>query len=97
MTGDQIEIRFLGPPQLLRGGRPLAGWRSRKALALLAYLALHDRPVVRATLAEMLWPDSDEARGRANLSWALNHVNSLLAGCLAADRHALHFRRDDAH
>ena len=91
MTDDPIEIHLLGPPQLLHGGRPLAGWRSRKALALLAYLALHDGPVARSTLAELLWPDSDEARGRANLSWALNHANRLLAGCLAADRHSVRF------
>ena len=95
MNGHQIQIRLLGPPQVLRDGLPVEGWRSRKALALLGYLALRDGPATRPALAELLWPDSNESRGRANLSWALNHVTSLLPGCLAADRHALRFVRDD--
>ena len=96
MNGHPIQIRLLGPPQVLRDGQPVEGWRSRKALGLLGYLALSDGPVTRPALAELLWPASDESRGRANLSWALNHVTGLLPGCLAADRHTLRFVRDKA-
>jgi DNA-binding SARP family transcriptional activator len=38
---------------------------------LLAYLALHETPVPRATLAAALWPDIPEKRGAARLRSAL--------------------------
>jgi DNA-binding SARP family transcriptional activator len=77
--------------QIEPDGKPVAGFRSRKALALLGYLAVQDHPIPRQQLADLLWGDLPEARGRANLSWVLNRISSLLPGCLEADRHTIRF------
>lgn len=58
---------LLGPPTLCRAGLPLA--LSTKGRLLLLYLSLEGRPVHRATLAALLWPDGDGLRSlRVELS-----------------------------
>jgi len=84
-------LRLLGPVQVERDGKPMRGFESRKALALLGYLAVHDGPIPREQLVDLLWPELSEGRGRANLSWVLNRISSLLPGCLEADRHTVGF------
>ena len=88
-----FRLRFLGPIQVERDGTPVGGFRSRKALALLAYLAAQARPVPRDHLAGLFWEDKREAEGRANLSWVLNKLGQLLPGCWQADRHTVQFVR----
>jgi DNA-binding SARP family transcriptional activator len=67
------------------------GFESRRALALLCYLAAQDRPQSRAHLADLFWPDKPEARGRGNLSRVLHNLNALLPDCVTADRDAATF------
>ena len=59
-----LEISLLGPPRVSRDGRPVS-FDTRKATALLAHLALAERPRSRERLCELLWPgkDPDHARG----------------------------------
>ena len=76
-----------------RDGEPVCGFESRKALALLGYLAVHDGPIPREQLVDLLWGDKPEARGRANLSWVLHRISTLLPGCLEADRHTVGFQQ----
>ena len=59
-----LEISLLGPPRVSRDGRPVS-FDTRKATALLAHLALAQRPRSRDALCELLWPsqDSEHARG----------------------------------
>ncbi|NNC47074.1 MAG: hypothetical protein HKO13_01395 [Sphingomonas sp.] len=71
--------------------------QSRKACALLAYLAgRQGQNVPRDRLAAMLWQESDEAHARASLRQALCDVRSA-TGCdaspIIADRH--HARLDE--
>jgi predicted ATPase/DNA-binding SARP family transcriptional activator len=87
-----VRLQLLGTVQVERDGAPLRGFRSRKALAVLGYLAVQGQPVPRERLADLFWPDLPEARGRANLSWALHRLSSLLPDCLQADRHSLRFQ-----
>ncbi|MBC8078572.1 MAG: SARP family transcriptional regulator, partial [Chloroflexales bacterium] len=61
-----LTIALLGAPQVWYGSTPVA-LDNRKALALLAYLALTGRAHSRDALAALLWPDSDATRGRAAL------------------------------
>lgn len=50
-----LTLRFLGSPQIQRAGQTIPLPRTRKALALLAQLALHaGRSVDRKLLAETL-------------------------------------------
>lgn len=56
-----IHIQLLGAVQVERDGKPVRGFRSRKALALLGYLAVQDQPVSRERLMDLLWEDKAEA------------------------------------
>jgi predicted ATPase/DNA-binding SARP family transcriptional activator len=90
---DIPHLRLLGTVQIERDGKPVRGFRSRKALALLGYLAVQAHPVPREQLVDLLWCDKPQARGRANLSWVLHRISTLLPGCLRADPHTVGFRR----
>jgi DNA-binding SARP family transcriptional activator len=59
-----LEITLLGTPRLERDGEPVT-FDTRKAMALLAHLALAERPRSREALCSLLWPahDLDRARG----------------------------------
>ena len=63
-------VRLLGAPEVLHGGRAVKPG-TRKAVALLAYLAAEDGARPRDELIELLWPGSDEGRGRSALRSAL--------------------------
>jgi TolB-like protein/DNA-binding SARP family transcriptional activator len=56
---------------------PSLGTRRRK-LAVLAYLAMRDRPVTRDLLATLFWGGRDEDRARNSLSDALSHLRRVL-------------------
>lgn len=92
-----FRLRFLGTVQIERNGKPVRGFRSRKALALLGYLAVQNQPIPREQLADLFWEGKPETEGRANLSWVLNKIGSLLPGCLQADRHTVQFQRGDLY
>ncbi len=77
MRRDALELRFLGPVVARRDGTPLA-LRTRKALALLAYLAAEGGTHRRGELAGLLWPDSDERKARTTLRSALSDLRSAL-------------------
>ncbi|MFC4453893.1 ATP-binding protein [Deinococcus sonorensis] len=72
-----LELRLLGPPELWVDGtlRPLS---TRKAVAMLAYLALRPGPQARETLASLLWTDSDPAVARSALRNALSSLRRAL-------------------
>ncbi len=91
-----LAVRLLGPLTIQRNGASIAGLRSRKALALFVYLVATEKPVTRAKLVDLIWPDQDEKRGRANLSWALNHLKKHIPGCISAERHTIQFTPSDS-
>lgn len=74
----QLHISLLGAP-MIRVGRRAVETDTRKATALLAYLAVSERPQRRATLAALLWPDNDEQRARGALRRTLSVLRSALA------------------
>jgi TolB-like protein/Tfp pilus assembly protein PilF len=76
-TGASAEIRLLGAPAVLCAGKSLAP-ESRKATALLAYLAMRaDEPTSRDHLAGLLWGESADDQARANLRQALTQLRRL--------------------
>jgi DNA-binding SARP family transcriptional activator len=75
-----LEIKLLGPFQVLIKGESAVGFDSDKVRALLAYLAVEaDRPVRREKLAGLLWPDFSESSARTNLRQALANLRRVLA------------------
>jgi DNA-binding SARP family transcriptional activator/tetratricopeptide (TPR) repeat protein len=76
-----LAIRLLGAPSVTHDGVAVVS-PSRRALALLFYLAAERRAVARAELATLLWPDSDDART------ALRVTLSRLRAALGPTEHA---------
>ena len=72
-----LSIRLLGPPEAnLRGRRLRFG--TKKALALLCYLAAEGKKYHRGQLAELLWPRSDRRSARTDLRSTLSRLRKAL-------------------
>ena len=83
---SRLTIRLLGPPEILVDGRPLAV-DTRKAIAILALLAVEVRPFARDEIAALLWPESDDAAARGALRRTLSALHSAVGeGPLLIDR-----------
>lgn len=89
-----FQLGLLGPVEVLVHGTALRGFESRKALALLCYLAVSGQPIPRVVLANLFWQDKSEPQGRANLSRVLNNLSSLLPGSLLTDRESVQLIRE---
>ena len=76
-----VDVMLLGPPRVERDGTAVA-FDTRKAMALLAVLALADRPRPRDVLAELLWPEHDAEHARG----ALRRTLSALRTAVGAER-----------
>ncbi|WP_328993435.1 AAA family ATPase [Kribbella sp. NBC_01245] len=72
-----IEVSLLGPPRVERAGT-LVAFDTRKAVALLAHLALADRPRPRDALADLLWPDNDIEHARGALRRTLSSLRTAI-------------------
>jgi predicted ATPase/DNA-binding SARP family transcriptional activator len=79
-----VALHFLGAPHIELDGRSVATDR-RKAVALLAYLAVTATPHTRESLATLLWPDYDATRALAYLRRTLWEVNNLLPNLLITE------------
>ena len=66
-----LEISLIGPPRVARDGQPVT-FDTRKAMALLAHLALAERPRSREALCELLWPGHDPEHARGALRRTLS-------------------------
>lgn len=93
----RLRLHLLGPAIAQWDGRPVPAWASRRALALLVYLATQRQPIPRSLLVALFWSDKPEAQGRANLSWVLHAVSSVLPGVLTADRHTVQLTADPTY
>ncbi len=81
----QLSLAFLGSFDAHLEDRPCAGFRSDKARALLAYLAVErDRPHTRSKLAGLLWPDAAETTALTYLRHALANLHKVLDDRAAA-------------
>ena len=80
-----LVVNLLGPPEALIEGRPIQV-DTRKAIALLAYLAV-EKTASRDTLASLLWAESSEERARATLRRTLSSLRAAAgADLIDADR-----------
>jgi DNA-binding SARP family transcriptional activator len=61
-----LHLHLFGPPHIARDDRPVS-LDTRKATALLAYLAVTGQRHSRDTLATLLYPDAGQSQARAAL------------------------------
>ncbi len=83
-----LRISLLGGLRLSQAGGGPVSLTSKKARAMLAFLACSGEAQSRDKLAALLWEDSDEVQARANLRQALAAVRRALGEaehCLQAD------------
>ena len=74
-----LQIHLFGPFEVRLNGAPLPRLRARKHAAILALLTLrHGRPVDRAWLAGLLWPENAESQGLATLRRYLTDLRRAL-------------------
>src|SRR5215469_3708425 len=73
----RLILRLLGTPEVSHAEQPLT-LQTRKVLALLAYLAVEQGVHSRDKITALLWPESDEERGKASLRRALAYLRESL-------------------
>lgn len=76
---SSLTFSLFGPPRIERDRAPITV-DTRKAIALLAYLAVTRQPHRRDALAALLWPEYDQPHARATLRRTLSALNKALGG-----------------
>jgi DNA-binding SARP family transcriptional activator len=76
---SQLHLSLLGTPVVKHGEHTLT-FSTRKALALLVYLAVEGGTHTRKSLSEAFWPGLDAEHGRAALRATLLELRRLLEG-----------------
>ena len=91
----QLQIHLFGAPLIKVDHVPVETGR-RKAIALLAYLAVTNRPHTRDALATLLWSDYTEVNARAALRGVLNSLKAALGDTwLQSEREMIALRQDE--
>ncbi|VFQ45902.1 AfsR/SARP family transcriptional regulator [Desulfoluna butyratoxydans] len=84
-----LHIHCFGVPRFTVDTEPVRIPR-RKSAALAVYLAVTGRAHTREKLADLLWPDQEQDKGRASLRRALSDITRTLGrSWLAADRETI--------
>lgn len=92
---SRLALSLFGPPRIELAGNPV-NTDTRKAVALLAYLAMTRQAHSRDTLAVLFWPESDQSRARATLRRTLSALHKALAGqWLRIDRETVSLEQVD--
>ncbi|MBV9792052.1 MAG: bacterial transcriptional activator domain-containing protein, partial [Chloroflexi bacterium] len=79
---DPLRMSLLGPVVVTQAQQEVTGFRSRKALALLIYLACTNGSQRREALADLLWGDCSQQQALSNLRTALVHLRDRVGDCL---------------
>lgn len=74
---SRLTVHLLGPPRIEIDGEPIEV-DTRKAIALLAYLAVSGEIQRRSSLAALFWPESDSKRSRSALRRTLSALNKAI-------------------
>ncbi|HLK54967.1 MAG TPA: tetratricopeptide repeat protein [Chthonomonadaceae bacterium] len=74
----RCRVEMLGPFRIVRDDQVLSRIARRKAVLLLAFLAIRPGLHAREYLTHLLWPDLDLPEGRDNLSTTLGSLRSQL-------------------
>jgi DNA-binding SARP family transcriptional activator/tetratricopeptide (TPR) repeat protein len=88
---SSISLALLGPP-IVERGTILVTFDTKKAIAVLALLAVSGREQSRERLAGQLWPDSDAAHARGSLRRTLSVTAAAVGEGLSITRNAVALR-----
>jgi len=89
-----LEIFTFGGLQLRCGGKPIKGLASRKAEALLVYLAVTGTPQQREVLADLFWEGSTQSQAMSNLRTVLSSLRKQLGAHLSITRYTVALKQD---
>lgn len=92
-SNSPLSLRLLGSYELKKGDRRILNVGSRKAQALLAYVASTPIPSSRDTLAALLWPTMAEKSAKNNLRTTLASLKRHLGPYLDIDPASVVFNR----
>ncbi|MEZ4863072.1 MAG: BTAD domain-containing putative transcriptional regulator [Caldilineaceae bacterium] len=92
-----LELKLLGSPQINIDGAPVNDFVTRKAEALLIYLAVNQRVYTRDTLAGLFWPEVAETQAKNSLRRILSNLRQLVSPYLQIDRQTIAFDQQAAH
>ena len=92
-----LEFQLLGTNRIVLNSRDLTDLGSRKAQALLFYLAMMPGYASRDTLANLLWPEKAEHSAKNNLRTTIANLNRYLALYLDTSSSGIAFRHHLPH
>ena len=78
--GPVCEVYLLGPLRIVRAGKSLEGGWRRKAVELLAYLAVNPQGVSKDQILEALWPEGDPQQTQHYLWHSVSRLRNRLRG-----------------
>ncbi len=88
-----LELKYLGGFSIIRDGKPVTDFKTRKGQALLCFLAVSGKQFSRSTLAGMFWMDMPESQALMNLRKVVSRLKSFSTHLLISREH-LAFNRD---
>ncbi|HYN86874.1 MAG TPA: BTAD domain-containing putative transcriptional regulator, partial [Ardenticatenaceae bacterium] len=92
-----LYLTLLGGLSIVQAEKPVPGFVSNKARALLVYLAVTGRPHSRESLATLLWGDFPDAKARKNLRDVLSNLNQILPNSLVMTAQTVAFNQASPH
>lgn len=78
--GYVCEVHLFGPVRIARQGVLIEGGWRRKALELLAFLAVHPSGAAKDQILEALWPEGDPKETQRYLWHSVSHLRRRLGG-----------------
>ena len=90
--GEMLRLTLFGSPQIWADDRPLTGFATNKAQALLFYLAVAPHtPHSRDALATLLWGEMSDLQAKQNLRAVLPNLRRLVGDHLRIDHQTVAF------
>jgi predicted ATPase/DNA-binding SARP family transcriptional activator len=86
---EMLQIYALGDLRILKGEKPVRELRSRKAQALLVYLAGTTKSHAREVLADMFWSESSQLQAMSNLRDVLHTLRKYLKPFINITRYSV--------
>lgn len=85
-----LVIKTLGGLEISLNSQPVIDIGSRKAEALLVYLAVENESIPRAVLANLLWPESSQKHACSSLRVALSKLHKAFGDYVVIGRETVH-------